>query len=249
MLQKDVGVVLKAARSGETSRSAIFLGRESGKVRLLAKGALSPRSGLRGLFEVGNVLEVVYYFKEGRSLFFVREATVLSSLPAANVSLGQMAAKLAALELLDKTCYWHSPEESLVDLAADYLPLPEANDPLLLFLAFEYRQLAILGALPDFLVCAECGRRVSGGYYHPSDGVCMCRRHSPSSPQRARLSEDVLALIELLNNSSLADVARTGVAASARKALGKLLHWTYTFHVQGYALPEALKLIPGSDRK
>jgi hypothetical protein len=28
-----------------------------------------------------------------------------------------------------------------------------------------------------------------------------------------------------------------------RKQLGRLVHWTYTYHVQGYHLPRSLNLI------
>jgi len=38
-------------------------------------------------------------------------------------------------------------------------------------------------------------------------------------------------------------IAESGVSRSARKELGRLVHWTYTYHVQGYHLPRSLSLI------
>ncbi|MEJ2720147.1 MAG: recombination protein O N-terminal domain-containing protein [bacterium] len=63
MIKKDEGVILRSARSGETSKLVTFLGLESGKIRLIAKGALGGKSPFRGVLEPGNHLEIVYYFK------------------------------------------------------------------------------------------------------------------------------------------------------------------------------------------
>jgi len=38
-------------------------------------------------------------------------------------------------------------------------------------------------------------------------------------------------------------VLREAVARGVRKELGRLVHWTYTYHVQGYHLPRSLNLI------
>ena len=43
---------------------------------------------------------------------------------------------------------------------------------------------------------------------------------------------------------SLSQLGAAEVDADVRKRLGKVLHWTYTFHINGYSLPQALKLIP-----
>jgi len=40
-----------------------------------------------------------------------------------------------------------------------------------------------------------------------------------------------------------AALAAREVSRAARKELGRLVHWTYTYHVQGYHLPRSLNLI------
>ncbi|MCI0452720.1 MAG: recombination protein O N-terminal domain-containing protein, partial [Candidatus Latescibacteria bacterium] len=64
MLVKDSGIVISVSRSGETSLGLVFLGRACGKVRLLAKGALSPKHPGRGALEPGNQIEIVYYHRD-----------------------------------------------------------------------------------------------------------------------------------------------------------------------------------------
>ena len=244
MVRKDEGVVLKSARSGETSKHVTFLGRDSGKVKLLAKGALSPKSPFVGLLEPGNRLEILYYYKEGRSLFFLKEVHVHSSLQSRAGSLDGLAASLAVLEVLDQVCYWGSPDHRVVDLVTDHLACKPAADPVLFFLAFEFKLLDVLGSLPEIRACSECGSLLEDGYYHPEEGSCRCRTHTTSVPHRIHVDAALLDLIAVVGERSFAQIGELEVDAGLRKRLGQVLHWTYTFHIHGYRLPEALKLIP-----
>ncbi|MEE9268882.1 MAG: DNA repair protein RecO [Candidatus Krumholzibacteria bacterium] len=243
MIQKDEGVVLGGARSGETSKVITFFGRRLGKIKLLGKGALGSRSGLRAALQTGNLIEVVYYHKEGRTLYFLKEAhTVLAATPGQD--LVSTAAALAPLELIAQVCYWASPEERVVDLFTEYRRCDPVRDPLLLFIGFEFRLLEILGLLPNFFECSECGANLASGFYHPAQGSSTCTAHSHAEPHRVPLPGGVVSLLDTVANQPLASLAGLEVDADTRKNLGKILHWTYTFHVQGYGLPEALKLIP-----
>jgi len=244
MIHKDEGVVLRAARSGETSRLVTFLGRQSGKVRLLAKGALTEKSPLRGTLEPGNHVEVLYYFREGRTRYYAREVHVHSSLETGRDSLGRLGAALAVLELLDGVCYWESPEPRIVDLLLEYLVCPAAEDPVFLFLVFELKLLAVLGAVPDFSACSVCGAGLAGGFFDPEQGECACPGHTAPSSQRIALDADLISLLGSLDRETLPAAAGRKVAPDLRKRLGSVLHWTYTFHVQNYHLPESLRLIP-----
>jgi DNA repair protein RecO (recombination protein O) len=243
MLKKDEGVVLKTARSGESSLVVTFLGRELGKVRLMAKGVLSPKSRARGLYEPCNHLEVVFYFGPGRTLFYVKEASVLSPPYTARDSLTHMAAGLAVAELLDQVCFAQSPDESVVDLAVEYARSDRGRDPLFLFLAFETKLLEALGALPQLSGCAVCGSPATGGVYNAGEGESYCKRHAAETQPRIRLSKNVLVVFNSCLEEPLSELSGREVAREVRKHLGKIVHWTYTYHVQGYSLPKSLSLI------
>lgn len=244
MVCKDVGVILRSVRSGETSTLVTFLGRHSGKTRLIGKGALAPSSPFRGLLEVGNVIDVVFYYRDGRSLSFLKEVEVVSTLERLRESLPHLATALGILELAESVCYWESPEARAVDLIADYVACPPSKDPLHVYLAFEFKLLGILGQRPDFSVCASCGSDITDGYYHPPDGTSLCDRHSMDAPHRVRLDRKLLAYVASVADSALAQASVDSVDPVLRKRFGEILHWTYTFHIQGYSLPKALKLLP-----
>lgn len=243
MLQKDDGVVLKVGRSGETSLLVTLLARRAGKIRLLAKGVLGPKRPTRGVFEPGNHLEIVFYFHEGRTLYYLKEASSVSPPQTNRDSLPHLATVLAALELLDQVCYPGSADEAVLDLALEYVQLEKSPDPLFLFLAFEARLLQALGVIPQLDRCPRCGCAISRGFYSAREGAGFCREHAPDDPERLALSGDVVAAFDRCVAQPLSSLSGDAVAREVRKDLGKIVHWTYTFHVQGYSLPKSLNLI------
>ncbi|HEU4930222.1 MAG TPA: DNA repair protein RecO [Candidatus Krumholzibacteria bacterium] len=244
MLVKDHGIVLSVTRSGETSLGVVFLGRSSGKIRLLAKGALSPKHPSRGVLESGNQVEAVYYHKDGYSTFYLKEVSLVASPAAGRESLPHLAANLAALELLSQVCVsGASLDASIVDTAVAYLAAPPGADPLLLFLAFEIKLLDALGLAPDTYGCVHCGTPPEGGLYSPRDGVSFCAEHGTRVPEAVNLSQELVSTALKCAEAPFDVIAESGVSRAARKELGRLVHWTYTYHVQGYHLPRSLSLI------
>ncbi len=242
MLEKDDGIVLTATRSGDTSLLATFLGRTTGKIRLLAKGVLTARHTARGLLESGNHLEVLYYTREGRTMSFLKEAMLLNAPSRPRDSLPHMAVMLAVMELLNQVCYAGAADAGIVDLGVECIRAPAAADPLLVFLSFEMRLLGLLGAEPDLFACAACGRELSTGSYSARSGEARCSDHSDHA-DGVTLDPALIGLAALCGERPLAEICEMTVQPSSRKALGEILHWTYTFHVQGYSLPNSLNLI------
>jgi DNA repair protein RecO len=244
VLLRDSGIVLATERRGETSLSAIFLGRHAGKLRLLAKGALSARHPSRGALEPGNEVEVLYYQRDGQVTCYLKEISLMRSPGAGRDSLPHLAANLAALELLNHVCVPQaSIDTDVVDTVSAFLATPPAVDPLFLFLAFQIKLLGALGVSPDTFDCVRCGESPGDGIYSPRDGVSFCAEHRTAVPEAVRLSPEIVAAAGQCAQESFELLAREGVARTVRKELGRLVHWTYTYHVQGYHLPRSLNLI------
>jgi DNA repair protein RecO (recombination protein O) len=243
MLIKDDGIILRTARRGESSLDVIFLGRLSGKIRLIAKGILGKKTAQRLSMEPGNLVEIVYYHKEGRTLYYLKEISFRAAASVDRRSLPALASILAAVELLDMICYSDSPDEVLVDIAVSFMGSQPAADPLFFFLALELKLLEALGAIPDFFNCAGCGEELTTGYFSSKEGACYCKAHKKSAPHRRVIRSDLLRVIDACCRHPLHAVKDMQVDLQLRKDLGKLIHWTYTYHVQGYKLPQSLKLI------
>jgi len=194
------------------------------------------------VFEAGNHVEVVYYYKEGRSVYFIKEAALVSAPGRRRDSLSHMAALLAALELLEQVCYWQSPDAHIVDVALDYTHHQDCRDPLFMFLALEVKLLHALGTSPDVSACARCGNSLSGGTYNPRDGASFCREHA-EGVELMDFDAATVTMLEFCADEPFDALSGHDVPARHRKELGKLVHWTYTHHVHGYSLPKSLSLI------
>ena len=243
MLKKDEGVVLKTTRSGETSLVVTFLGRELGKIRLMAKGVMSPKRLTRGSFEPGSHIEVVFYYGPARTLYYIKDVSALSPAFIKRDSLPHMAAGLAVAELLDQVCYAQSPDVSVVDLAVEYARSDRGRDPLFFFLAFQVKLLEALGTLPQLTRCAHCSGPVLDGAYSAGEGESYCREHAGEDQSTLSLPGGVIEVFDQCLNEPLTELSNTEVTREVRKTLGKIIHWTYTYHVQGYSLPKSLSLI------
>ncbi len=243
MLEKAEGVVLSTRRSGESSVSATALLARHGKIRLTAKGVLSKKDGRRGALQPGHHVQVLFYLKPNRHVYFVKEVDLVGRPAAADSSLELMASRLAAMEILDLVCYPGSPADEVVELAIDFVSAPAPQDPLLMFLAFAAKLLERLGAFPDVETCAECGKAADEGIYRFAEGSTVCRSHGAGGEGTMVLRS---AVREALLGCLTADFEVLGgatLAPESRKDLGKLIHWTYTSHVQGYSLPKSLSLL------
>ena len=243
LLKKEAGVVLKRARSGSASSIVTMLGAESGKIKLMAKGARTKDSPFRGSLEPGSIIEAVYYFKERREIYFLRETAILTGPPPGAASLQALSARLAALELVDQICYPGDPDRAVWELIVSYLRTGRAADPLVLFLAFEVKLLGALGVLPEFHLCAECGAPVARGRYDPANGMSFCERERTAGGELMPLDGALLDVLDRAGHAGLQELAGLELSDSVRKRFGLLLHWTYTYHVQGYRVPNSLKLL------
>lgn len=92
-------LVLRKLEYGDSSLIATILTPDEGKISVMVRGARKPKSRFAGLFEIGNVLQLVCYLKPGRDLQNVKEASYAERLFQLRNSLEKMAMTSAAMEL------------------------------------------------------------------------------------------------------------------------------------------------------
>lgn len=163
---------------GEADRVVVFLTRDRGKKRGVARGARRPRSPFAAALEPLSRIVVTYFEREGRELVRLRSVDVLWSplqLPAP-APLG-CAAYFA--ELLDAAAPEADPAERLFRLgvsAAEALLKGVPVEPLARY--FEYWLLRLQGVYPSTAGCHRCGGPFDpdGAVLAPGDLTLVCRR-------------------------------------------------------------------------
>lgn len=251
MIASDRGLVLRTLALGETSKIVSILGRESGKLRLVARGVRAPRSRAGACLEVGNEIEFVFSQRPGSDLGMLRETSLVRAWLAAVRRMETLGVSWAVLELLERVIPDGAPEGGLLDDAwCCFEALGHCGDrsgTLLLFYAFELRLLERLGLRPALASCGICGTPPAGAVYLDVQAAGFtCRTCRVASPAELRLPAPVAAtLLHLLEQPW--EVANLETRAHTRRAVGIALHQLLGAHVERYRYPVSLRLLKKVD--
>ena len=146
-------LVLRTYALGEADRLVVFLTRDRGKKRGVAKGARRTRSRFTGALEPLTEVQVAYFEKQGRELVGLNYAeTVRSPLTAcAALGAGDAFGYVGYFaELLDEWAQDADADERLYRLGASMLDALVAGAPLEpLARYFEYWLLRLQGVYPE----------------------------------------------------------------------------------------------------
>ena len=175
-------LILRTYKLGEADRIVVFLTRDRGKKRGVAKGARRAKSKFTGTLESLTRAGVAYYERELRDLVRINYVEPQRSPLAVVARSGADASALGHAEyfaeLIDEWAPEGHPDErlyrlgaSIVDALADGVPIDK------LARYFEFWLLRLQGVYPALSACPECGGAFDGGaVMPPREHHFVCRR-------------------------------------------------------------------------
>src|SRR5262249_35882636 len=175
-------LILRTYKLGEADRIVVFLTRDRGKKRGVAKGARRPRSRFTGGLEPMTRAGVAYYEREQRELVRINYVeptrSPLAALDSSAEALGHIG---YFAELIDEWAQDAHADERLFRLGAsmtDAIAAGVGIDRLARY--FEYWILRLQGVYPATTACPECRTAFSdGAVMPPRDESFVCRRCAP----------------------------------------------------------------------
>jgi DNA repair protein RecO (recombination protein O) len=176
---KADALVLRTYKLGEADRIVVFMTRDRGKKRGVAKGARRPRSRYMGALEPLTRGEVAYFEREQRELVQLNYLD-----PVRSPLLAQSAEALGYVgyfaELLDEWAQDAHADERLFRLGSSMVDAITAGAPIeKLARYFEYWLLRLQGVYPA-LACAECnGSLGQGAMMPPRTHMFVCEGCAP----------------------------------------------------------------------
>jgi len=183
-------VILRTYKLGEADRIVVFLTRDRGKKRGVAKGARRPLSRFAGALEPLTRVSVAYFERERRELVSLNYAEPEQS-PLAARDARTLGYVEYFAELLDEWAPDSDPNEKLFRLGASTVDACVAGAPIdSLARYFEFWVLRLQGVYPSHLACHGCGSVLDdgdggGAYLGPGEAVLTC-------PSCARAAEGAL---------------------------------------------------------
>jgi DNA repair protein RecO (recombination protein O) len=143
-------LILRTYKLGEADRIVVFLTRDRGKKRGVAKGARRPRSRFVGALEPLTEVRVAYFEKERRELVGLNFAETIRSPLATPMHDGSLGYVGYFAELLDEWAQDADADERLYRLGASMLNALSTGAPVEpLARYFEYWLLRLQGVYPE----------------------------------------------------------------------------------------------------
>ncbi len=159
-IETTEAIVLRSMKYRSSSKIVTLYTRNHGKVSVIAKAARERSKFFGSALEPMSYISAVFYWKEGRDLQILSEASHLRVFHGLTVRLETMAAGLAIVELAQLVTHYQEANPELFNLILGSLTVLDAReeDPGLVFCAFELRLAGLLGFAPVFDRCLTCGR-------------------------------------------------------------------------------------------
>ena len=154
MIQKSSAIVLKTVEFKESSLIATLFTRKHGKIAVIAKGARRPKNKFAAFLVPGQVLEVIYYMKNSRSVQTLSDVSYSKSLSQLRYDVEKMAVSTITMELVSQLVHENEVNEPVFDFLTTFLSwLDESkNVSRILFPYVQIRlaQLLGIGLQPNF---------------------------------------------------------------------------------------------------
>ena len=188
-------LILRTYKLGEADRIVVFLTRDRGKKRGVAKGARRPRSRYHGALEPMTQAGVAYYEREQRDLVRLNFVEPVCS-PLSAKSTDALGYVGYFAELIDEWAPEAHADERLYRLGSSMIDALAGGEPIdRLARYFEYWLLRLQGVYPSIRQCPGCGSTLeSGAAMPPRETMLLCHGCAPPT-HGTSLSAEAIAFL------------------------------------------------------
>ncbi len=165
---KSKAFVLNKLDFGDTSKIVNFYSKEFGRVAGIIKGARSSKSKIGKVVDVLNLVEIIFYKKDGRDIQVVTQADLVSNYTNIKSDLDKLKYASSIIELVLKLTLEDDPHKRLFSGMEKILKSldSEETEPMLLFIMFYKFFLEEIGYGIEAQNCSECSAK-----FHSSEEV------------------------------------------------------------------------------
>lgn len=215
-LRESEAVVLRSYPLGEADRLVSLLGRASGRLRGVARGARRPRSRFGSTLETLSYIRIWYFERETRELVRINQCELIESFLEAQRDY-QRGLGLALLsEVTEAVLPEREPAEGMFRLLLHTARgLKRGVDVPLALAYFSLWTVRLAGWLAELDRCARCGRKLQGeaGFASGTHAGLACVRCRV--PGMKALRPETLALGRAMLEQRLEEVGAAQMPAAA----------------------------------
>jgi DNA repair protein RecO (recombination protein O) len=226
-------IVLRQYSLGDSDRIVVFIAREFGKVRAVARGAKKPKSRLAGRLEPLNHVRLEFYAREGRDLSQIRHVELVHSYLGKNPSLRQVYAFSYFAEVVNEIIQDNQPNNPLFRLILASLAAGEKTPPnASLVRYFEIWCLKFSGLLPNYDYCSHCGKCVKDEGFFALLDAGQVRCQACAQGRGLKIGAPAASALHLMTKVSPESFASHPLAEEALNDLERMTQRLLELHLE-----------------
>ncbi len=158
---KTEALVIYSMRWSESSRIVHLFTAEKGLIKVIARGALKPRSSFRGILENLNHIEAIISMKESRGLQIISQADLLNPFIGIREDLEALAAAFSIAEIVRGIIHENENSTDIFRITISILAAlnhDQETPPLVFLIYFLLHSSDYLGFGWNLSECKNCGK-------------------------------------------------------------------------------------------
>jgi len=238
MIVKTDAIVLKKIDYSESSIIATIFTRKKGKTAVIAKGARKPKSKFSAFLVPGQLVEVVYYFKQSRSVQTLSDISYLRKLNSLRFDMDKMGLMMTTMEQTDQILHDNEENRQLFSFLESFLEWTDEQSeiPGLLFPYIQIRLAELIGVGLQMLDDAVDNNK---GYINIDSGTVS---GVPEGDYAEQLTTGQFAFVKNSLHSTNASVLRIVMSENELRKLVEILDKYFSYHIEGIKPRKADKI-------
>ena len=209
MIFSTQALVLNNKNYGDTSVICNLFSVDHGKFAIIAKGARAIKNPMGAILQPLNQIECIYYYKSGRNIQILKEASIVDKYFQLENSYTKMNYALTISDIINHINYVESPSKIIFRLAKKILEsINKENEKYIdiLFVFFQLQCLIYLGYQPVVDKCFVCDVMLNYAKFDISNGQLTCDRCTDS---KIKLDDECLKIIRFLMKTHIDNIVDT----------------------------------------
>ena len=226
-------LILRHQRWGEADRILTIFSKESGKLRVIAKGVRKTTSRKAGHVEL--FMQTALQLAQGRDFWILTQAEAINSFLPLREELQRMGVASYVIELLDKFTYEDGPNPQLYKLAVETLERLTTDASVFVVLRFfEMRLLDLLGYRPQLFQCIGCQADIKAEdqYFSALVGGVICPLCAHKYEDIRKISVSALKYLRHFQRSTFKEALAAAPESGVAQETERVMQWYLTYMLE-----------------
>ncbi|MGQ9603682.1 MAG: DNA repair protein RecO [bacterium] len=227
-IHRTHGVVLRSRKVRESSKIVLFFTRDFGKISVVGKGSLRPKSKFGASLELFTRCAIMFYSKQNRNLHTLSHAEILSSYENLKKDVVKFAYGGVVAELVEKFCPNEEQNRAIYELLVKTLSeidVAQRDQIEIILSIYELKFLELIGYAPQLDVCVRCGHPVEEKlWFGLTSGGLLCEECHKRDLNALRIGSPALLLLKAYRSGSIEELAKKIRPDRSTREAADLLH-------------------------